>query len=350
MVDRLRPGLAALAVLAACWALLQLPAAAFSGRSTSAPSARVTVAFAGDIALLGPAPSSLFAGVRGPLRRADVAIGNLEGTLSSGGQSKCGKKSTSCFAFQSPPRSAALLRGAGFDDLNVANNHAFDYGASGQQQTLRALARYRLRWSGRPGQVTVLRSHGVRVAIVGFAPYPWAQSLTDLPAARNLVRRATARADIVVAVLHAGAEGTDRQHVPRITEYYLGENRGNERRFAHLLVTAGADLVVASGPHVLRGLQLFHGVPIAYSVGNFATAGNALSTGGVLGECAILVVTLRADGALVSGKLLPVQMSGGAPRVIYGSSGVVRRVNALSRADFGGSALLVGANDALSVG
>ena len=350
MVDRLRPGLAALAVLAAAWALLQPTASAFSGRSTAAPSARVTVAVAGDIALLGPAPSSLFSGVRAPLRRADVAIGNLEGTLSSGGQSKCGKNSTSCFAFQSPPRSAALLRGAGFDDLNVANNHAFDYGASGQEQTLHALARYRLRWSGRPGQITVLRSHGVRVAIVGFAPYPWAQSLTDIPAARNLVRRATSRADTVVAVLHAGAEGTDRQHVPRTTEYYLGENRGNERRFAHALVTAGADLVVASGPHVLRGLQLFHGVPIAYSVGNFATAGNALSTGGVLGQCAILTVTLRADGALVSGKLLPVQMVGGAPRVTYGSSSVVARVNALSRADFGGSALLVGADDALGTG
>jgi poly-gamma-glutamate capsule biosynthesis protein CapA/YwtB (metallophosphatase superfamily) len=330
--------------------LLELPASAFSGRSTAAPSARVTVAFAGDIALSGPAPSSLFAGVRGPLRRADVAIGNLEGALTSGGRSKCGKKSTSCFAFRSPPRSAALLRDAGFDDLNVANNHAFDYGASGQQQTLRALARYKLRWSGRPGQVTVLRSHGVRVAIVGFAPYPWAKSLTDVPAAQNLVRRAAARADVVVAVLHAGAEGADRQHVPRTTEYYLGENRGNGRQLAHALVTAGADLVVASGPHVLRGLQLFHGVPIAYSVGNFATAGNALSTAGVLGECAILLVTLRADGAVVSGKLLPAQMTGGAPRVIYGSSRVVARVNALSRADFGGSALLVGANDTLSVG
>lgn len=349
MVDRLRPGVAALAVLAAACALLQLPAAAFSGGSAASPSARVTVAFAGDIALLGPAPSSLFARVRGPLSRADVAIGNLEGTLSSGGQSKCGKHSTSCFAFQSPPQSAGLLRDAGFDDLNVANNHAFDYGASGQQQTLRALARYRLRWSGRPGQVTVLRSHGVRVAIVGFAPYRWAQSLTDISAARDLVRRATTRADIVVAVLHAGAEGHDRQHVPRTTEYYLGENRGNERQFAHTLVTAGADLVVASGPHVLRGLQLFHGVPIAYSVGNFATTGNALSTGGVLGECAILVVTLRADGALVSGKLLPVQMISGAPRVIYGPIGIVGRVNALSRADFGGSALLVGADDSLRV-
>ena len=347
MVDRLRLGLTALAVLAAAWALLQLPASAFSGRATAAPSARVTIAFAGDIALLGPAPSSVFAGVRGQLRRADVAIGNLEGTLSSGGTSKCGSHSTGCFAFQSPPQSAAVLRGAGFDDLNVANNHAFDYGASGQEQTLRALARYRLRWSGRPGQITVLRARGVRVAVVGFAPYPWAQSLTNVPAAQSLVRRATASADLVVAVLHAGAEGVDHQHVPAGTEYFLGENRGNERRFAHALVVAGADLVVASGPHVLRGLQLFHGTPIAYSVGNFATAGNALSTGGVLGECAILVVTLGADGTRVSGKLLPVQVVGGAPRLIHGASDVVARVNALSRADFGGSALLVAANDAL---
>jgi poly-gamma-glutamate capsule biosynthesis protein CapA/YwtB (metallophosphatase superfamily) len=341
-------GLGAGVVAVSAWGLLQLPAPAAS-RSAAPPSARVTIAFAGDIALLGPASSSLFAGVRGQLRRADVAIGNLEGTLSSGGTSKCGKHSTGCFAFQSPPQSAALLRGAGFDDLNVANNHAFDYGASGQQQTLRALARYRLRWSGRPGQITVLSSHGVRVAILGFAPYPWAQSLTDLPAAQALVQRAAARADVVVAVLHAGAEGVDRQHVPVGTEYYLGENRGNERQFAHALVSAGADLVVASGPHVLRGLQLFGGTPIAYSVGNFATAGNALSTGGILGESAILVVTLGSDGRLVSGKLVPVQLVGGAPRRSHGSD-IVRRVNALSRTDFGGSALLATTTGALLVG
>jgi poly-gamma-glutamate capsule biosynthesis protein CapA/YwtB (metallophosphatase superfamily) len=310
----------------------------------------VTVAFVGDIALQGPAPSSLFAGVRGTLRRADVTIGNLEGTLGSGGTSKCGKKNPNCFAFQSPPQSADLLRSAGFDDLNVANNHAFDYGASGQQQTLRALARHRLRWSGRPGQITVLRSHGVRVAILGFAPYPWAQSLLDIPAAQSLVRRAAARADVVVAVLHAGAEGVTHQHVPYGTEYYLGENRGNARGFARALVTAGASLVVASGPHVLRGLQLVGSAPIAYSAGNFATAGHALSTDGVLGESAILVVTLTGDGEVVSGKLLPVRMVGGAPRRIYGPSKIVWRVNALSHADFGASALLVSGGDKLSVG
>jgi poly-gamma-glutamate capsule biosynthesis protein CapA/YwtB (metallophosphatase superfamily) len=349
VVDGLRLGLAAIAVAGSTWGLLQLPAAASSSRSTTAASTSVTVAFAGDIALLGSAPASLFAGVRAPLSRADVAIGNLEGTLSVGGTSKCGKHSTGCFAFQSPPQSAALLRGAGFDDLNVANNHAFDYGASGQQQTLQALRRYRLHWSGQPNQITVLRSHGVRIAILGFAPYPWAQSLTSIPAAQSLVRRAAARADIVIAVLHAGAEGTDRQHTPRTTEYYLGENRGNERQFAHALVYAGANLVVASGPHVLRGLQLFHDSLIAYSLGNFATAGHALSTGGALGESAVLVVTLSADGTLESGKLLPVELIDGAPRRVEGSD-VRQRMNALSHQDFGGSAVLVASNDALGLG
>jgi poly-gamma-glutamate capsule biosynthesis protein CapA/YwtB (metallophosphatase superfamily) len=301
------------------------------------------------MALLGPPPASLFSGVRGQIRRADVAIGNLEGTLGSGGTSKCRPGSSGCFAFRAPPQSAALLRDAGFDDLNVANNHAFDYGASGQQQTMRALARYGLRWSGRPRQITVLSAHGVRVAILGFAPYPWAQSLTDIPGAQALVRRAAARADLVVAVLHAGAEGTDHQHVPYGTEYYLGENRGNERRFTHALVAAGADLVVASGPHVLRGLQLFHDTLIAYSLGNFAMAGQALAMDGVLSQSAILVVTLGGDGTLVSGRLVPVQMVGGEPRRTSGAS-IVSRVNALSHADFGGSAVLVGSNHALGLG
>jgi poly-gamma-glutamate capsule biosynthesis protein CapA/YwtB (metallophosphatase superfamily) len=336
-----------MAVTAAAWALLQLPASASSSGSTR--SGRVTIAFAGDIALLGPAPASLFAGVRGPLRRADIAIGNLEGTLGTGGTSKCGKHSTSCFAFQSPPQSAALLRGAGFDDLNVANNHAFDYGASGQQQTVRALARYRLRWSGRPGQIIVLRSHGIRVAIVGFAPYPWAQSLTNVLAARALVQRAAAQAELVVAVLHAGAEGADRQHVPRTTEYYLGENRGNERQFAHALVYAGANLVLASGPHVLRGMQLFRDRLIAYSLGNFATAGHALSMDGILGQGGILAVTLDAGGTLVSGRFLPVQLSAGEPHLTSDAS-VVRRLNALSHKDFGGSAVLVARNHKLGLG
>ena len=307
----------------------------------------VSIAWAGDIALLGSPPSSLFSGVARNLSSADVAIGNLEGTLSVGGTSKCGPNSTNCFAFQAPPASAALFKAAGFDDLNVANNHAFDYGADGQSQTLHALASHHLRWSGRPGQIRLLSVNGISVAILGFAPYPWAQSLTNIAAAKKLVERADARADLVICVLHAGAEGTDHQHVPQGTEYYLGENRGNSRLFTHSVIDAGADLVLASGPHVLRGMQLYHGKVIAYSLGNFATSNGALSTGGVLGQSGIFRITLRKNGTATYGKFLPVQLENGAPRIVFGAIDIVSRVNSLSRSDFGSSALLVSSRDAL---
>lgn len=338
-----------LIVLGVAVCALVVSASALPAAGGAAASPRVTIAWVGDIALQGSAPASLFSGVRGTLSGADIAIGNLEGTLSVGGTSKCGPHSTQCFAFQSPPRSARLFRGAGFDDLNVANNHAFDYGASGQTQTLHALRANHLHSSGRPGQITVREANGVRIAILGFAPYPWAQSLLDIPAAKRLVQKAQARADLVVCVLHAGAEGTAYQHVPVGTEYFAGENRGNSRLFSRAVINAGADLVIASGPHVLRGMQLYHGAAIAYSLGNFATSNNALSTGGVLGDSGIFEITLTASGKAVSGKFRPVRLVNDAPRLVHGSNGIVSRVNALSRADFGASALLISSRGALKL-
>jgi len=70
---------------------------------------------------------------------------------------------------------------------------------------------------------------------------------------------------------------------------------------------------------------------------------------GVLSESGILVVTLRADGGIVSGRFIPVQIYGGEPHLTSGTD-ILRRVNALSHQDFGGSAVLVGRNDALGLG
>ena len=158
-------------------------------------------------------------------------LGNLEGTLSVGGGSKCGAGSTNCYAFQTPPSYAALAAARpGFTVLNLANNHAYDFGPSGQAQTLAALAKQRLATTGRPGEIAYQQVGEIKVAIVGFAPYPWAQSLTDIPAARRLVKKAAANADVVIVTMHAGAEGTDHTHVRPGTETFLGENRGNSSR------------------------------------------------------------------------------------------------------------------------
>jgi len=270
----------------------------------------------------------------------DVALGNLEGTLATGGSSKCGPESTDCFAFRAPPAYAKTLRRAGFTILNLANNHAFDYGSEGQAETLAALRAARLRSTGRPGQITMLRRGGVKIAVVGFAPYPWAQDLRDIDAAARLVRKAAAKADLVVVTMHAGAEGRDKQHVRAGREVFLGEDRGNVMAFAHAVVRAGADVVIGHGPHVLRGIEWYRGRVVAYSMGNFLGNGT-LSTAGVSGVSAILHVSLRRDGSFASGSLIPLRLtSGGLPRV-DATKEALGVVGKLSREDFGRRAVRV---------
>ena len=115
--------------------------------------------------------------------------------------------------------------------MNLANNHAMDYGPAGQADTVAAVRKAGLLTTGRPGEIAYMIVRGTRVAVVGFAPYPWAQSLLRVPAAQALVRKADEWADLVVVTMHAGGEGSDHQHVERGTERFLGENRGNSIAF-----------------------------------------------------------------------------------------------------------------------
>lgn len=46
--------------------------------------------------------------------------------------------------------------------------------------------------------------------------------------------------------------------------------------FAHKLIDAGADVYIGHGPHQLRGIEIYKGKPIFYSLGNFAMMNNSL--------------------------------------------------------------------------
>lgn len=328
-------------------------------KPTRAPAAKprippgvVTIAATGDI-VMGSTPNlppdggrSFFSDVEADLA-GDVVLGNLEGTLSTGGSSKCGPGSTNCHSFQTPPSYARWLADAGFTVMNLANNHAFDYGESGFRQTLAALRQVGLRYTGRPGQVTVQNVGQIRVALVGFASYPWAASLTDIPAAKRLVRKAAGSADVVIVTMHAGAEGTDHQHVRSGTERFLGENRGDSVRFTHAVVDAGADLVVGHGPHVLRGMEWYKGRLIAYSLGNFAGY-RVFSLGGPLSTSAILRVSLRGDGTFETGRLVPTMLAGAGVPALDPSEAAHGVVRTLSRQDFGGRAVAISRDGVLS--
>lgn len=313
-------------------------------RTASPPTGKpVSIEWAGDMVLassFGMPPEGgrqSLAAVVDTLKGADLSFGNLEETMSTTAGSKCGAGSSNCYAFQAPPRMSSLLRSAGFDVMNMANNHAYDFGPTGRAQTVAALTRVKIAATGAPGQITVLESHGTRVAFLGFAPYPWAARLDQIPQAVALVKRAATKADLVVVAIHAGAEGSSATHVPHGTEYFLGENRGNSRAFAHAVINAGADLVVGSGPHVLRGIEQYRGHLIAYSLGNFAGFNN-FSLGGTLSLSGILRVVLAPDGSWQSARLIPVALKGAGLPALDPSNASVRLVSQLSREDFGTSA------------
>ena len=117
------------------------------------------------------------------------------------------------------------------------------------------------------------------------------------------------QADIVVAFLHAGAEGANKTHVPRGPESAFGEYRGDSRHFARVAIDAGADLVLGSGPHVLRGLELYKGRLIAYSLGNLAGWHN-FGTGGRSSLSALLTVALAPSGRFFAAEIASYRLDG----------------------------------------
>lgn len=320
-------------------------------KKTTPPPGAFTMTAVGDTMLgntpeLPASPSTYFSAVDTPLTEgAQIVFGNLEGTLTDATAGKCGSNSSNCYQFRAPPAFAGALTDSGFTIMNLANNHSYDFGAVGQAQTVQALHRHGIPQTGLPGQVTVVRAHGIRVAFVGFAPYSDTASLTDIPAAEKLVRKAAGQADVVVVYMHAGAEGTQYQHVTGQEEIYFGEDRGNPEAFAHAVVDAGADLVIASGPHVVRGMQFYHHHLIAYSLGNFAGYSN-YETSGELGVSCILRVKLTGTGDFVSARITPVTLVDKGQPVLGGPA--VEQIAALSKDDFGGRAATIASDGRVS--
>ena len=321
-------------------------ASAAPAKAPAAPTqgtADVSIASVGDVVMgtpefgLPPANgSTLFSAVT-PLLKGDVVFGNLEEALATGQGSKCGGASGGgCYAFASPPSYARNLKAAGFTVMGLANNHALDWGSSGQRSTVAALDSQGILHTGRPGEIAVQKlPGGGSVAVISVAPYSWAQNALNIPGTVALVRKAATLAPIVMVNMHLGAEGSGATHVPQGGETFLGENRGNSRTLAHAMVDAGADLVVGEGPHVLRGMEFRSGHLIAYSLGNFLGY-RTFSVGGTTGQSGALSVTLGPDGAFKNARFSPTQLSGdGVPSP--GGSGI-SIVQSLSRQDFGSTA------------
>lgn len=296
-------------------------------------------------------PAGIMAPLAPLLKGADLALGNLEGVLVAhdepGTRPKCDDKVAGCFAFRMAPELGRWLVEAGFDVLSLANNHILDFGEAAREATRRHLDALGLAYTGKRGDIARVVVDGRRVSVIGMSVYEHSYDLNDLAAATRVITEETARADIVVVSIHAGAEGPDRMKVPHGPERFLGRNRGDLRVFAKAAITAGADLIVGHGPHVPRGMELIDGRLVAYSLANFATW-KRFNLDGPNGLAFVLEVELAADGRFLRGKAHPIlQRAPGGPE-IDPDGAVLPILRRLSAEDFPETGVEVGADGELA--
>lgn len=294
---------------------------------TPAPGPTVRINAVGDVQLGRAWPAEraqlppddaadLLMHVTEALSAPDITFGNLETALADeGDSSKCGPRSTKCFAFRVPTSYARALATAGFDVMSIANNHSGDFGIEGRASTMAALDAVGIKHAGVIGDIAHLEHQGLKIALVGFSTGGGVYAVQDIETARRLVAAVDRDHDLVIVSFHGGAEGTSAAHVPKAKETFYGENRGDVYKFSRALVDAGADLVLGHGPHLLRAMEIYRGRLIAYSLGNFCTW-ETFSLAFPLNISTVLGVTMAANGVVTAIDAVPVIIEKpGRPRI-----------------------------------
>jgi poly-gamma-glutamate capsule biosynthesis protein CapA/YwtB (metallophosphatase superfamily) len=283
----------------------------------------VTLAFGGDVhfegaigSRLAADPATTLGPIAGVLRRADLAMVNLETAIT-----ERGTPAAKDFTFRAPPSALTALKDAGVDVATMANNHGLDFGQVGLRDSLAAARAARFPVVGigrdaaeayRPWQTTV---KGQRIAVIAATQVldsslaaawtagdgkPGMASAYQEARLLAAVRAARASADTVVVDLHWGRElvncPIDRQ-----------------RDLAPKLVAAGADVVVGSHAHILLGGGYLRGAYVHYGLGNFVF----YARGGPTAQSGVLLLTLRGR-AVTASRWVPARIANGIPIPLQG--------------------------------
>jgi len=208
----------------------------------------------------------IFGGFEELIKKSDISITNLECPLTSK-ENPIDKQGPN---FKANPKLAGVLKRTGFDLVTLANNHIFDQGQQGLIDTLESLEKQDLDFVGaglslEESQNIFYKSvKGMKLAFVNFAEVAFNCANENHGGANPLdiidnvhqIESARQNADKVIVVIHGG----QAHHL-----YPSPEIKKKYRFFAE----NGADVIVAHHPHCVGGYEIYEGVPIFYSLGNF---------------------------------------------------------------------------------
>ncbi len=197
-----------------------------------------------------------------------------------------------------PVAMAELYTHAGFNGVTMANNHAYDAGPEAMLDTVELFKARGIQVTGagrdflEASRPIILEKDGVRTAYLGCTslgkadgtaandrpgvfnigiqtsyehrgPHAPVRILTkpddsELARLTDIVKQLRQSVDSVIVAFHSGVI-----RVPRVISDY-------QVTVAHALIDAGADLVVCHAPHIPKGIEVYNGKVIFYSIGVFA--------------------------------------------------------------------------------
>lgn len=189
----------------------------------------------------------------------DYTLVNLETTLTDSNV-KAHKEGEVFYNFKGPKEYINILTNASIDGVTIANNHIYDYGSQGINDTINTLKENNVDICGE-GYKILKDIKGVKFGFLGYTGWEYSNELkTKIVNDINELKKQGA--EVVIPYFHWGIE---RSYKPY-------EVQQNLARFA---IDNGANAVIGSHPHVIQSMESYKGKFIAYSMGNFCFGGNS---------------------------------------------------------------------------
>jgi poly-gamma-glutamate synthesis protein (capsule biosynthesis protein) len=230
---------------------------------------KIKLLFVGDIFIKNPKPKRLISEeLLELIKKHDISSCNFEGPVIVKGATSIPKVGSYLSQHNDSPD---IVISSGFNLINLANNHIYDYGDKGLKATLKSLNDVKYLGAGvnfeEAYRELVINLKGKKIAFVSYCEsdfgalveenskrggYAW----INHPSVNHKIAELKKKTDYVIVQVHAGVENID---IP------LPEWR---RRYQEL-IEYGADLVIGHHPHVIQGYEKYNGKYIFYSLGNF---------------------------------------------------------------------------------
>lgn len=202
-------------------------------------------------------PEYFLQNVSSIFKEDDFSLVNLENVFTDNPLKETYKDYSPAYWFKSSAKNAKILEVSGIEAVSIDNNHIDDYGAQGKQDTILALEEYGIKY-GFDNNIIYFNKNGFTISFICeglWGSYHTQRILSHLEIAKD-------NSDYQIVFFHGG---TEKIHSPE--EWKI--------KACHEIVDAGADLIIGGHPHVLQPREIYNGVEIVYSLGNFCYGGHS---------------------------------------------------------------------------